>query len=175
MRRCEECDDPHYAKGLCFIHYRRQWRNGDLVLRLRRNEGLKCMFAGCNKPAKAKEMCNMHYLRIWRNGEPGPAEELNKHDGTGRSDYLTTTINGQSYSRHSVIVEQALGKELPKGAEIHHLNGDGKDNRPCNLVVCPDRKYHKLIEKRQREMNYTGPTRINPPTKSQQFWNNFIK
>ena len=51
---------------------------------------------------------------------------------------------------HVLLAEKALGKPLPKGAEVHHHNEIKNDNRNCNLVVCPDRAYHKLLHIRIR-------------------------
>ena len=57
---------------------------------------------------------------------------------------------------HILIVEKALGKPFPEGAEVHHLNGNVADNRPQNLVVCPNRAYHMLLHQRQRALAECG-------------------
>ena len=50
---------------------------------------------------------------------------------------------------HIVICEKALGKRLPKGAQIHHVDGDKSNNTPSNLVICQDQAYHSLLHVRQ--------------------------
>lgn len=50
----------------------------------------------------------------------------------------------------------ALGRTLPNGAEVHHVNGDPSDNRPTNLVVCEGVRYHKLLHYRQRALAESG-------------------
>ena len=51
---------------------------------------------------------------------------------------------------HILMAEKALGKPLPNGAEVHHINGKKGDNSRGNHVICQDQAYHKLLEKRTR-------------------------
>lgn len=57
---------------------------------------------------------------------------------------------------HVLIVERVMGKPLRRGAEIHHVNEDGLDNRPDNLVVCQDKAYHSLLHRRMRALAACG-------------------
>jgi hypothetical protein len=51
---------------------------------------------------------------------------------------------------HILVAELALGKPLPKGVEVHHVDGDKANNAPTNLVICQDQQYHMLLHVRQR-------------------------
>jgi hypothetical protein len=51
---------------------------------------------------------------------------------------------------HLVIAESALGKPLPRRAQVHHFDGDHTNNANTNLVICEDAAYHKLLHVRQR-------------------------
>lgn len=57
---------------------------------------------------------------------------------------------------HVLIAEKVLGKKVPKGAVIHHINGNDKDNHISNLLICQDAAYHRLIHKRMRIVNAGG-------------------
>ena len=77
--------------------------------------------------------------------------------GTLRKDgYIQVSVGKKFRMEHLLIVERALGKPLPAGAEVHHVNEVRHDNRPENLVVCPDRAYHKLLHQRMRSFEVTG-------------------
>ena len=57
---------------------------------------------------------------------------------------------GTRTNQHVGVVEAILGYKLPKGVIVHHVDNDGTNNHPSNLVVCPSQKYHLLLHARQR-------------------------
>ena len=59
---------------------------------------------------------------------------------------------------HKAILlgEKALGKPLPLGAEMHHVNGIKDDDSSGNHVICQDRAYHMLLHQRMRALKVCG-------------------
>ncbi len=57
---------------------------------------------------------------------------------------------------HQIIAEDAVGRDLPPPIVIHHVDGNGKNNCPSNLVVCPNHEYHMLLHKRERALDACG-------------------
>ena len=58
---------------------------------------------------------------------------------------------------HRLKAERALGKPLPRGAVVHHVDYNRLNNDNTNLVVCPDRRYHSLLHQRQDAVNAGYP------------------
>ena len=57
---------------------------------------------------------------------------------------------------HLFVTEKVLGHALPKGAQIHHVDGDGTNNSNNNLVICQDQSYHKLLHMRIKAIESCG-------------------
>lgn len=49
---------------------------------------------------------------------------------------------------HIIMAEAVLGRYLPIGAEVHHVNSVRNDNRNSNLVICESKSYHRLLHTR---------------------------
>lgn len=57
---------------------------------------------------------------------------------------------------HIAVASRALGKRLPYGAQVHHMDGNKQNNINSNLVICQDAKYHKLLHVRARVLRAGG-------------------
>ena len=69
----------------------------------------------------------------------------------------TTYRAGRGNRRQHVLVAEAiLGHALPQGAVVHHTDGNGRNNVPSNLVICPSEGYHQLLHLRQRAFEGSG-------------------
>lgn len=48
-------------------------------------------------------------------------------------------------------MEKAIGRPLRRGEVVHHINEDGQDNRPANLVLCKNQAHHFRLHKEQNK------------------------
>ena len=67
---------------------------------------------------------------------------------------------------HIIVAEKALGKFLPVGVVVHHVNRDRADNERQNLVICQDAAYHQLLHARQRVVDAGGDPNTEYPCAS---------
>lgn len=111
----------------------------------------KCDFhSECGKLATRIGLCSIHYLRMRRTGKFSLSQAK---AGTGRSKtsegYIRIWRDGKGIMEHTYLAEKALGKKLPKGAQVHHMNENKTDNFTYfNLVICPNQEYHQLLHRR---------------------------
>lgn len=138
------CNLPVTGRGLCVNHYMAMRKKERLL-----EEGNKCSVEGCGLPSQGKGFCNKHYQKWRKYGNP-LAGGSRRSDGEG-------TYNSDGYkiirgkAEHIRIAEKALGKELPKGAVVHHVDEDKSNNANDNLVICPSHSYHMLIHARMKQ------------------------
>lgn len=125
------------------MHYRRLWKTDTTDL-LRPQGGQKkpfqkCGLKNCDKQNQAREMCKMHYRRwrlygdpnikkFWGNKSPAQYKVLSKPE------HPNANVEGNIFE-HRYIMSEMLGRPLVAGENVHHKNGDRKDNRPENLEL----------------------------------------
>lgn len=109
----------------------------------------------CDREAKARGLCVVHYSRFMRYGRTTKKEWCGHIDKDG---YRIVPVVGEPRGKreHILKAEIALGKKLPAGVHVHHVNEDRSDNRNENLVICQDVKYHKLLHTRTEALKATG-------------------
>ena len=54
--------------------------------------------------------------------------------------------------QHVLIAERVLGKPLPAGAVVHHVDGNRLNNANSNLVICQDQSYHMHLHVRMKRI-----------------------
>lgn len=117
----------------------------------------KCSIPECNGSVVARGWCNRHYKTWKTHGDP-LAGRLYAKRGTAdkASIYKAKVKNGKQRFEHILVAERALGRPLPAGAIVHHVDKNPLNNTPSNLVICPDQRYHMLIHQRMRAIDACG-------------------
>lgn len=149
------CDRPHRAKGMCELHYKRARRGDPLDAPVRGSlvpPDRKCKYPGCGRKHEGWGFCQPHLARSRNGNLDAPIRvkttvRLTGYDGTewissgnpnasGYVIFYTPCSGSRKYrAEHRIVMENALGRGLVKGEEVHHLNGVRYDNRRENLEL----------------------------------------
>jgi hypothetical protein len=117
----------------------------------------KCSVDACLKVAATRGMCTTHYTRWKKYGDMTTIKQ--RPNGTGGATgtgYWHTMKNGRRLQDHVWAAEKALGRRLPSGAVVHHVDENPLNNEPTNLVICPSKGYHAILHKRMRALEACG-------------------
>ncbi len=114
-----------------------------------------CSIEGCGKIHYGNGYCRNHCRKYRLYGNPNYVWPINTGDGWLRRGYKYHLIDGKEVCEHTLIAEKALGKKLPKGVVVHHVNEIKTDNRNSNLLICTI-TYHRLIHTRIEALKESG-------------------
>ena len=72
--------------------------------------------------------------------------------------YRYKKVHGKKVQEHILVWERANGRKLPEGYDIHHIDGNGRNNDLSNLMLIEHGEHAKL----HHEMRRKGIDPVNP-------------
>jgi len=126
---------------------------------------LKMSLAKKGRPLSEKNKAALRIARAARVGDKAP--RWKGGITVDRKGYILVQSPGHPRAKasgyvqkHRLIAEQALGHYLKPTEVVHHVNGVKDDNRNCNLVICQDDSYHRLLHRRMKYQGATGAAAV---------------
>lgn len=122
----------------------------------KKKEKAKCYVDDCGRSVVARGLCGKHYQRKRTHGDVNVVLTSPPGSGSMSHGYRVHWRKGRHVPEHVLIAEATLGRPLPEGVEVHHVNEIRHDNSHGNLVICPNHAYHHLLHVRQRALDACG-------------------
>lgn len=111
----------------------------------------KCM--NCKKCVqhvdKTRQFCSKECSDAYLSGERHPFWK-----GGVRTRYRHVWVNGHSKKEHRVIMERIMGRALKRRERVHHIDGDGLNNKPANLHLFHCEGCHQFHHSMDAPLTY---------------------
>jgi hypothetical protein len=142
----DACTKKHDSHGLCASHRNKMNRHGSAFGPFKPARIAKiCGVENCFQRASRYGYCGTHYKWKQRTGDASvrppkiewrPPSVKNKRS---RYKYISVKdhpiLGSGLMMEHRLVMTNLLGRKLLSSENIHHINGDGKDNRVENLEL----------------------------------------
>ena len=93
-------------------------------------------------PSKRCQRCHLKKLNSGQKGVNHPNWRGEKYEHGPY--YAVWSGTGKKEREHRIIAEKALGRKLRKNELVHHIDGNGRNNKNNNLLIC-DKSYHNWL------------------------------
>jgi hypothetical protein len=140
----EQCTKQVAGLGLCPMHLKRLKKHGDINKVNKRGGHNKvydnCTIEDCQKVHLAQGYCNKHYRRWSLYGDPLIRRAPEVPHGALLYTYVKALGHPNANTKgmileHRLVMSEIIGRPLVAGENVHHINGNKKDNRPENLEL----------------------------------------
>jgi IMP dehydrogenase len=130
VRKCRR-KKSHDGKDYCYKCSMFIFNSGDGNPSKRIENRLKISAATKGKSKKFKDGRNLRILPVKMESNGYVMEWNDKY--------------GKHIPQHRLVMERLISRTLFKGEQVHHIDGDKRNNNDENLLLCKDNREHSLI------------------------------